>query len=242
MYNVLNVNQNNEENNLENITIDSREIAEMGETTHYDILRKLEGNKDRVGIIPTLAKHQMVVSDFFIESTYLDSTGKQNKCYLFTKKGCEFISNKFTGEKGILFTARYVEAFNKMENNIKTMTSIDKPIHVDELKNIVKEMKDTLEEVKSVTMVLNHKQKLNLTKNIIHPKLELYGIKDDYKRKATKVIKDNLTLDGKWENVRADDKFDINFVKNEVDKLVLTFKENNPIYFYNSSVEMVTLM
>ncbi|MCD3196274.1 phage antirepressor Ant [Clostridium botulinum C/D] len=29
--------------------------------------------------------------------------------------GCEFLANKFNGEKGILFTAKYVERFNEME-------------------------------------------------------------------------------------------------------------------------------
>ena len=33
--------------------------------------------------------------------------------------GCELLGNKQQGEKGILFTAKYVEAFNKMEEHIK---------------------------------------------------------------------------------------------------------------------------
>ena len=33
--------------------------------------------------------------------------------------GCEILANKMTGEKGILFTAKYVERFNKMETVIK---------------------------------------------------------------------------------------------------------------------------
>ena len=101
--------------------IDSREVAEMLEVKHYKILEKLEGTKDgkTKGIIPVLADHEIVVSEYFIKSDYTDSTGRTNKCYLFTKKGCEFIANKFTGEKGILFTAKYVERFNKMETVIK---------------------------------------------------------------------------------------------------------------------------
>lgn len=100
--------------------IDSREVAEMLEVKHYKILEKLEGTKDgkTKGIIPVLADHEIVVSEYFIKSDYTDSTGRTNKCYLFTKKGCEFIANKFTGEKGILFTAKYVERFNKMEKEI----------------------------------------------------------------------------------------------------------------------------
>ena len=36
-------------------------------------------------------------------------------CYEVTKIGCDFLANKFTGEKGILFTAKYVKRFNEME-------------------------------------------------------------------------------------------------------------------------------
>lgn len=99
--------------------IDSREIAEMLEMKHYQILEKLEGTKTVKGIIPTLTDHNFVVSDYFQESSYKDASGKENKCYLFTKMGCEFIANKFTGEKGILFSARYVKRFNQMEETIQ---------------------------------------------------------------------------------------------------------------------------
>jgi len=101
------------------MTLDSREIAEMGEITHSKLIRKLEGDSTHVGIIPTLAKAQLGVSDYFIKSSYKDKSGKTNSCYLFTKMGCEFIANKFTGEKGILFTAKYIERFNQMEQALK---------------------------------------------------------------------------------------------------------------------------
>ncbi len=55
------------------------------------------------------------VSDFFIESSYVDSTGRTLPCYLLSKMGCEMVANKLTGEKGILFTAAYVAKFNEME-------------------------------------------------------------------------------------------------------------------------------
>ena len=105
----------------ENFTITTLEIAEMMEVPHYEILKKLEGttksNGDvkQVGIIPTLAKGKIPVSDYFIESIYMDGSGKKNKCYDCTKMGCELLANKFTGEKGIIFSAKYVERFNKME-------------------------------------------------------------------------------------------------------------------------------
>ena len=100
------------------LTLDSREISKMTEIEHSKLIRKLEGDSKHIGIIPTLTKAQMGVSDYFIPSTYKDNSGKENKCYLFTKMGCEFIANKFTGEKGILFTAKYTKRFNQMEKQL----------------------------------------------------------------------------------------------------------------------------
>lgn len=105
----------------ENLTLDSKEVAEMMNMEHWKLLRKLDGSESAkmIGIIPTLTDNGIVVSDYFISSTYKDGSGKENKCYLFTKMGCEFIANKFTGEKGILFTAKYVNRFHEMESTIK---------------------------------------------------------------------------------------------------------------------------
>ena len=100
-------------------TIPSYEVAEMMSRTHAKVLRMLEGGSGVVGIIPTLTEAKTGVSDYFIESTYKDASGKQNKCYECTKMGCELLANKMTGEKGILFTARYVKKFNDMEKAIE---------------------------------------------------------------------------------------------------------------------------
>lgn len=94
------------------------EIAEMMEVRHSDVLMKLEGNGKVKGIIPVLAERNFPLSDYFKESVYKDSSGKANKCYLVTKIGCDFLANKFTGEKGIIFTAKYVKRFYDMETSI----------------------------------------------------------------------------------------------------------------------------
>lgn len=104
-------------------TITTLEIAEMMETEHWKILRKLDGQekegKHIKGYVEILTDNYVVVSDYFIESTYKDASGKENRCYNVTKLGCDFLANKFTGEKGVLFTAKYVKRFNEMENRIK---------------------------------------------------------------------------------------------------------------------------
>ena len=115
LYNSYKVLKNNEGQAVQ--TIPSYEVAKMMEKEHWEVLRMLEGSKDRKGIIQTLNDHQMGVVEYFVPSTYVDDKGETRKCYECTKMGCDMLANKMTGEKGILFTAKYVNRFNEMIEN-----------------------------------------------------------------------------------------------------------------------------
>lgn len=91
---------------------DSREVAEMTGKRHSDLLRDIEGYKEILDQNANLRSDQ-----FFIESTYGAGTGKPYKCFLLTRKGCDMVANKMTGEKGVLFTAAYVTKFEEMEKS-----------------------------------------------------------------------------------------------------------------------------
>ncbi len=94
-------------------TITSLEVSEMVEKDHSKLLRDIRNYSEK------LAEAKIGLSDFFIESTYMDSTGRALPCFKITKKGCEFIANKLTGIKGVVFTARYINRFHDMEDYIK---------------------------------------------------------------------------------------------------------------------------
>lgn len=92
---------------------DSREVALMVEKDHAKLLRDIRGyceylNESNFGLV-----------EFFIESSYIDSKGEERPCYLCTKKGCDMIANKMTGKKGVVFTAKYTTAFEKMKDFIQ---------------------------------------------------------------------------------------------------------------------------
>ena len=93
-------------------TIPSMEVAEMVEKEHSKLLRDIrrysnQFNEAKIGFV-----------DFWRESAYTDSKGEERPCFLVTKKGCEFIAHKTTGTKGTIFTARYINRFHEMENEI----------------------------------------------------------------------------------------------------------------------------
>ncbi len=105
--------------NKEELTLTTIDIADMMEMPHWQILRKLDGTKKIKGIIQILGDNKIVVTDYFIPSTYLSEQNKEMPCYKVTRMGCEFLANKFNGEKGIVFTARYVKRFHDMEQALK---------------------------------------------------------------------------------------------------------------------------
>lgn len=81
------------------LTVDSRDVAEMTGKEHRNIIRDIRGY---IKVLDTCSN--LSTLNFFVESTYLDGKGEQRPCYLLTRKGCDMVANKITGEKGILFT------------------------------------------------------------------------------------------------------------------------------------------
>lgn len=95
------------------LTLDSREVAEMVGKRHANLIRDI---KTYIGY---LTNSEMSSSDFFIPSTYLDIKGEERANYRITKKGCEFIAHKLTGQKGALFTAAYINRFHELEGQVQ---------------------------------------------------------------------------------------------------------------------------
>lgn len=106
-------------NNNGVLVADSREVAVMVERPHNDLMKTIRGYEDY------LTQGNFSLSEFFILSTYKDSTGRTLPCYLLTRKGCDMVANKMTGEKGVLFTAVYVTRFEEMEKQLNKPQSIE---------------------------------------------------------------------------------------------------------------------
>lgn len=98
---------------LEQKFIDSREVAEMVGKQHNELLKDIRRYAEQLG------EGKIPQSDFFTESTYVNSQNKKMPCYQVTKIGCEFIAHKLTGVKGTEFTAKYINRFHEMEDAIK---------------------------------------------------------------------------------------------------------------------------
>ncbi len=130
---------------LRKTTITTLEVAEMMEVPHSDLLKKIEGRKDRKGYIQILNEGQMSVVDFFCKSSYMDAKGEERPCYEVTRLGCDFLANKSTGEKGVLFTARYVKRFQEMEWGFEEKVYETKATSLGEVASFTKEMDRRME-------------------------------------------------------------------------------------------------
>ena len=107
---------------LEN-KISSREVAEMMEMKHSDLLRKIDGiNED-------FRERKIAFSKYWIENTYkVEGQKREYKEYLITKRGCEFLAHKTTGTKGNLFTDKYMDRFEQMKDYItKEQYTVSRP-------------------------------------------------------------------------------------------------------------------
>lgn len=93
-------------------TISSVEVAEMVGKDHNMLLRDIRR------YVEQFRQSKIAQSDFFTESTYQNSQNKTMPCYQVTKKGCEFIAHKLTGAKGTAFTARYINRFHVLQEQI----------------------------------------------------------------------------------------------------------------------------
>lgn len=75
-------------------TIDSREVAEMVGKDHKNLLRDIRG------YVEVLLSSDLSSVDFFIESTYADSTGRSLPYYESNRKGSGLLPEHPTEKKG----------------------------------------------------------------------------------------------------------------------------------------------
>lgn len=103
----------------QNETLTSLEVAGMVHKDHKYLMRDIRRYTNQLG------ESKIAPTDFWQESTYTTEQNKELPCYNITRKGCEFIANKLTGQKGTEFTARYVNRFHELEEGNVTNSLIN---------------------------------------------------------------------------------------------------------------------
>lgn len=147
------------------LTIDSREVAKMVGKDHDKLLRDIRtyiSQMEQANEESPKLESPIKSEDYFIESIYVNSQNKNQPCYLLTKLGCEFVSNKLTGVKGTAFTAIYTKKFNEMESQQQKPTCIedvliqslqemkDMRLQIEEAKKQTSEVKEEVQDIRNV--------------------------------------------------------------------------------------------
>lgn len=159
--------------NKDDIRISSREVAEMMGIEHKNLIRKIDSiNKD-------FDSAKLSYQKYWTKSTF-KNRGKTYREYQITKLGCEFLAHKSTGTKGNLFTARYMDRFQMMEeyinnqipqlsledqavlNIINANDKLDKALAIKDYKDIIE--KPLIEEIDELKE-LNNKFKVFISKD-----------------------------------------------------------------------------
>ena len=130
--------------------VDSRDIAIMVERDHNELLKSI-----RI-YAKYLEEGEVPQDDFFIESTYISGNNQEQPNYLITKKGCDLIANKMIGKKGILFTAAYVNAFERMRKQVQPVALTPAQLIAAQAQLLV-DMEKRMDEVQGQTRALEAK-------------------------------------------------------------------------------------
>ena len=85
-------------------------VAEKFGKKHYHVM----------GSIRNLLNSHEKSGQYFVLDTYVDNSGKENPMYVMNRDGFTLLVMGFTGEKALQFKIDYIEAFNKMEQTIKS--------------------------------------------------------------------------------------------------------------------------
>lgn len=88
----------------------SQLVAEVFKKQHKHVLEAIEKVKAENSAVTTM----------FYESTYTAGTGKAYKMYYMNRDGLSLLVMGFTGKKALEWKLKYIEAFNQMEEKLKT--------------------------------------------------------------------------------------------------------------------------
>ena len=103
------------ENRDGKILVSSRDVAEKFGKRHDHVIRDID---KIISDSPNLG------SEMFIETTYVNERGKIYRCFDMNRDGFSLISMGFTGKKALEWKLKYIDAFNKMEETLKSVSCL----------------------------------------------------------------------------------------------------------------------
>ena len=98
-------------------------LAEVFEKKHQHVMEAIR----------KLTVENSTVKKMFVEDSYLNSRNQQQPMYYMNRDGFTLLVMGFTGSKAMEFKLKYIDAFNKMEKQIKEETKFRLPTNLNEM-------------------------------------------------------------------------------------------------------------
>ena len=86
-------------------------VAETFEKEHRNVLKSIR---------KLMSATNVAVAQMFDETTYVNEQGKEQPMFFMNRDGFTLLSMGFSGEKALKFKVDYINAFNKMEAELKS--------------------------------------------------------------------------------------------------------------------------
>ena len=96
------------------ILASSRDVAEKFGKAHKDVLDSIRN----------LTAENSAVKNMFVSSTYKNSRGRNYDEFLMDRDGFSLLVMGFTGKKALEWKLKYIDAFNKMEETLKSVSCL----------------------------------------------------------------------------------------------------------------------
>lgn len=101
----------------------SLKVAEIFEKEHRVVMKSIRN----------LTAQNYAVKKMFVEDSYLNSRNQQQPMFYMNRDGFTLLAMGFTGSKAMEFKLKYIDAFNKMEKQIKEETKFRLPTNLNEM-------------------------------------------------------------------------------------------------------------
>ena len=86
-------------------------VAETFEKEHRNVLKSIR---------KLMSATNVAVAQMFDETTYVNEQGKEQPMFFMNRDGFTLLAMGFSGEKALEFKVKYINAFNKMEAELKS--------------------------------------------------------------------------------------------------------------------------
>lgn len=115
---------------------ESQEVAPRFNKKHKDVLRRIDS------LIRDLTAHRIAVKNFFVEGEFINSRNRVYRNYLMTRDGFSMLAMSLDGKESMKFKVQFIEAFNKMESELKRQ-SVLRLSGIETRKTMTDKIKDT---------------------------------------------------------------------------------------------------